>query len=111
VAADTRPTDAAAIGRDGPEENVVLWCNESKEAIMKRLLNVLIAGALLAGSTGLASVQEGVKSTTKAIGQGTKETAKSTAKTTKKTTKKAVNKGAKETQKGAATVEGKTNPK
>jgi hypothetical protein len=78
---------------------------------MKRLLNVLIGGALVAGSAGFASVQEGVKSTTKAIGEGTKKTAKSTANATKKTTKKAINKGAKGTQKGAATVEEKTAPK
>jgi hypothetical protein len=77
---------------------------------MKRLMNLLIAAALVTGVTGLASAQEGVKSTTKAIGQGTKETAKTTAKTTKKTTKKVINKGAKETQKGAATVEEKTIP-
>jgi hypothetical protein len=102
-------TKCGLLERRAPVVNVVLWCNQSKEVIMKRLLNLLIAGALVAGSTGLASVQDSVKSTTKAIGQGTKETAKSTAKTTKKTTKKVINKGAKGTQKGAATVEEKTN--
>jgi hypothetical protein len=95
----------------GPVVTVVLWCNERKGIIMKRLLNVLIAGALVAGSAGFASVQEGVKSTTKAVGEGTKNAAKSTAKPTKKTTKKAIHKGAKGTEKGAATVEEKTAPK
>jgi len=77
---------------------------------MKRFMNLLIAATLAAGSTGLASVQEGVKSTTKEIGQGTKKAAKSTAKTTKKATKKAVNEGSKATKKGAETVKEKTTP-
>jgi hypothetical protein len=78
---------------------------------MKRLLNVLIAGTLLAGTTGFASVQDGVKNTVKDIGHGTKEAAKTTGKATTKTTKKVLHKGAKETGKGAAKVEEKTTPK
>jgi hypothetical protein len=78
---------------------------------MKRLLSVLIAGALFTGSAGLVSAQEGVKSTIKGIGHSTKHAAKATGKATKKTTKKVVNKGAKETKKGAGKVQHMTSPK
>ena len=84
---------------------------------MKRLLGLLISGALIAGSGGAALAQQSnqhdntsVKQGAKDIGHDTKETAKATGKKVKKTSKKVVNKAAKETRKGADKVEDKTNP-
>ena len=82
---------------------------------MKRLLSLLVSGALLAGSGGIALAQQNgttdaVKHGAKDVGKGTKEVAKGTAKTVKKTTKKTVHKSAEATSKGAKKVEDKTNP-
>jgi len=81
---------------------------------MKHLMALLISGVLVAGgSAAFASPQEqdGVKQSTKDIGQDTKRAAKATGKKVKKTTKKVVHKGAKTTKKGAEKVEGKTETK
>jgi len=78
---------------------------------MKRLMTVLISGALMAGSAGFTLAQDSVKQTTKDVGRDTKKAAKATGKAVKKTTKKVVHKGAKVTKKGAAKVEGKTETK
>jgi uncharacterized protein HemX len=79
---------------------------------MKRLMTLLISGALVAGSAGFTFAhQEGVKQTTKDVGRQTKKAAKVTGKAVKKTTKKVVHKTAKVTKKGAAKVEGKTETK
>jgi hypothetical protein len=85
---------------------------------MKRLLGLLISGALVAGSVGAALAQEtnpqdttsgakqgttsGAKQGTKNAGGGT-NTGTSTVKKTKKTTKKTVNKGSTEAGKATGT--------
>jgi len=78
---------------------------------MKRLMGLLISGALIAGSAGYTFAQEGVKQTTKDVAKGTKRAAKKTGKVVAKTTKKVVKKGATVTRKGAAKVKGKTDTK
>jgi hypothetical protein len=79
---------------------------------MKRLLNLLIAGALVTGSAGVASAQgEGVTGAVKDVGSATKHAAKTTGKATTKTTKKVVKKSAKGTKKGVEKVGDKANPK
>ena len=81
---------------------------------MKRLLGLLISGALIAGSSGAALAQQSnensVKQSAKDVGKDTKNTAKATGHVVKKTSKKVVNKTAKTTKKGASKVEDKTNP-
>jgi hypothetical protein len=83
---------------------------------MKGLLNLFIAGALIAGSGGAALAQQstpqssGAKQDVKNAGKDTKNAAKSTGKAVKKTTKKVVHKGAKATSKGADKVQDKTAP-
>jgi hypothetical protein len=72
---------------------------------MKRLLGLLISGALIAGS-GAAFAQ--VKDSAKTVAKDTKKTVKATGHTVKKTTKKTVNKTATVTKKGASKVENKT---
>jgi hypothetical protein len=83
---------------------------------MKRLLGLLISGALIAGSGGAALAQQtnpkdttgGAKQgTTQGTTQGTRDNTgatKSTTKKTKKTTKKSVNKGTTDTGKGTGTT-------
>jgi len=83
---------------------------------MKHLIGLLISGALIVGSAGLATAQQSddkdsIKQTTKEVGHDTKRVAKATGKTVKKTTKKVVNKGAKVTRKSAEKVENKTESK
>jgi hypothetical protein len=83
---------------------------------MKRLLGLLISGALVAGSGGAALAQQThPQDTTSGAKQGTKNTgtdktnaAKSTTKKTKKTTKKSVTKGTTDTGKGTGTTGEKT---
>ena len=85
---------------------------------MKRLLGLLLSGALFAGSAGIALAQEtnkehkGVtektKDATKDAAHETKKAAKKTGKAVAKGTKKGVNKGAEVTKKGAGKVESKT---
>jgi gas vesicle protein len=92
-----------------------------KEVLMKRLMTLLISGALIAGSAGLATAQQSqtpqrsdndsVKQTTKDVGHDTKRAAKATGKKVKNTTKKVVNKGAKATRKASEKVEDKTETK
>ena len=78
---------------------------------MKRLLGLLISGALVLGSAGAVLAQDTVKQTTKNVGRDTKKVAKATGRTVKKTTKKVVHKSATTTKKGAAKVEKKTTNK
>jgi hypothetical protein len=76
---------------------------------MKRLIGLLISGALIAGGSGALAQDNSIKSTTKEIGHDTKKAAKATGKKVKKTTKKVVHKSAKVTRKGAEKVEDKTD--
>ena len=78
---------------------------------MGRLLSLLIAGALIAGSPGFTVAQEKVKETTKEVAKGTKKVVKKTGKAIAKGTKKVINKGAGATRKGAEKVEDKTDKK
>ena len=78
---------------------------------MKRLMSLLISGALIAGSAGATFAQEKVKEKTKDVAHDTKKAAKKTGKAVKKTTKKVVHKSAQVTRKGAAKVEDKTQKK
>jgi uncharacterized protein YoxC len=92
---------------------------------MKRLLGLLISGALIAGSAGpIALAQQadkndqGVTGAVKDVGKSTKDAADTTAKAAKKTTKKGVkttkkgvDKAAKGTKKGAEKVGDAVNPK
>lgn len=80
---------------------------------MKRLLGLIVGGALVAGSAGAALAQNSssdgsVKQSTKNAARSTKNAAKSTGKAVKHGTKKVVNKGASATRKGAGKVEQKT---
>ena len=82
---------------------------------MKRLLGLLVSGALIIGGAGATFAQQdtkgAIKEGAKDVGHGTKKVAKGTGKAVKKVTKKVVHKGAKVTKKGAEKVEGKTDNK
>jgi hypothetical protein len=71
---------------------------------MKRLIGLLISGALVLGSAGLTFAQESVLRETKRV-------ATATGKTVEKTTKKIFHKGAHATRKGSSKVEKKTETK
>src|SRR6185436_20837748 len=72
-----------------------------KEVLMKRLMALLISGALILGSAGLVTAQsqtaqesdnDSIKKPAKDAGHDTKRAAKATGKKVKKTTKKVVHK-------------------
>jgi hypothetical protein len=75
---------------------------------MKRLLGLLISGALVAGSAGsLAMAQDPVTGALKGIGKGTKKAVETTGKAVESTGKavgKTTKKGAKATAKGTKKV-------
>ena len=77
---------------------------------MKRLLNLLLAAALVTGAAGAVSAQ-GVTGAVKDAGSATKHATTTTGKATAKTTKKVAKKSAKETKKGVEKVGDKANPK
>jgi Ni/Co efflux regulator RcnB len=83
---------------------------------MKRLMNVVISAALVAGS-GAALGQESksdknrVMQTTRGVAHDTKRAAKATGRAVKRGTKKGVHKAAEVTRKGAGKVEQKTQTK
>ena len=81
---------------------------------MKRTLVGLILFGLASVAFGRTprpqSESQGAKQDMKEAGHETKQAAKKTGSAVKKTTKKGINKSAHEVKKGAAKVEGKTQP-
>jgi hypothetical protein len=85
-----------------------------EEGEMKRTLAGLILFGVVSTALGGAprpqSESQGAKQDVKDAGHDTKQAAKKTGSAVEKTTKKGVNKSAHEVKKGAAKVEGKTEP-
>ena len=78
---------------------------------MKSLLTVLLSLALMAGGAAPVWAQSGAKEDVKEAGHATKKAVKKTGSAIKKGTKTVVHAGAKQTRKGAAKVENKTEKK
>ena len=78
---------------------------------MKSLLTVLLSLALMAGGAAPGWAQSGAKEDVKEAGHATKKAVKKTGSAIKKGTKAVVHGGAKQTRKGAAAVEQKTDKK
>jgi flagellar motor component MotA len=78
---------------------------------MKNLLTALLSLTLIAGGAASGWAQGGAKEDIKEAGHATKKAVTKTGSAIKKGTKKVVHAGAKQTRKGAAKVEEKTDKK